>query len=137
MTSSNINWRPGDIIALSEDGVRIEGISWDKASVVRVDDDYSGNPALLVARRLDLREGLIPMSAIKGRWIIETGGAPKLTGLQRLVMRRLRVGPASCGDIAIFIGSSCASARSRITELRKMGYRISVEKATRTYTLEK
>lgn len=135
MTYSNITWRAGDIIALTEDGIRNEGLSWDKARVIK-QDDYFGVPALLVARRLDNREGIIPLSSINGRWIVETVEAPKLTGLQHLVMRRLRVGPASGGAIASFIGSSCASARSRIAELRKMGYRISSEKSTRTYTLE-
>lgn len=136
MTSSNITWRAGDIIALAEAGIRNEGLSWDKARVIKR-DDYFGVPALRVARRLDNREGIILLSSIKGRWIVETGEAPKLTRVQDRVLRRLLMGRATDLDIASFIGSSCASARSRISELRKLGYRISVEKSTRTYTLEK
>lgn len=122
---SKKDWKVGDIVALSQTG-RDKFLSWERAVVVEpAFDGDGGGYALSVRHRASKMVGILTSEEVAGRWVVDTGSARKLTRLQKWVLQCLRErGSQTDSDLARFCSVGVASARSRIAELRKLGYDI-------------
>jgi hypothetical protein len=125
---SKQDWKEGDIVALSQKG-RDNFLSWERAVVVRPAFAYGDGYGLSVRNRASKMVGILTSREVAGRWVVQTEVAKApLTRLQKRVLDRLHAAPADDVSLGIHCMVSSATARSRISELRKLGYTVTRDK---------